>query len=762
MFARSLSGRVTDLQGNPIVFATLAVDKGKARCSTDEAGLYKILIPDAAITVNVSADGYESLKKCFPAGKTDITADFTLDDSGKLEELTVYGKNNRQRLRESEFNVNSVDVKSMINTTATISDLVARTSGVRIRTNGGVGSDFDVSLNGLNGNAVRYFVDGVPMEVLGSQVNLSNIPANNIERVDIYKGVVPAFLGTDAMCGAINIITRNMRKSFVDASISAGSFGTFAADFSAQSVIPHTDIIVRASAGYKSSKNDYLMKGVEVWDKDADQYITTNRRRFHDHYRSLVTRLEAGVQGKPWAKTLFLSLGYSNANKEIQTGSVQAIVYGTPRRKGHSFTGALTYSIDNLLTPGLDFSLNASHTADRSLTVDTVFRKYSWDGSWIPTQRNEISGGAKSLLHYSRPLTVANANLVYKFLDIHTLSLNYSLNLTGNKRYDDLDKEYQPSKDILAKHITSLSYAQNLLDGKLCNTAFGKNYTEGLTIKQMTDHWNTDTKESHTRTYWGYGIGSRYAIMEELQLKASFEHAVRLPLSREALGNGSTVIANLNLKPESSDNVNVGMFGNLNPWRQHRFYYEVAAYLRNVKDMIHLLSDEASGISQYSNISSVKVYGLEGEIGWHFADMLHLTTNWSWSVSRDMNRYRGDGKPSVTYKNRIPNIPWLYGNSELTFIHRNIFSRHDRVRAGYNFSYVHWFYLTWEGYGSLSSKSKIPSQNDHSIYLTYSWKNERYNVTAEINNIFDATLYDNYKLQKPGRSVMFKFHLYID
>ncbi len=41
-------------------------------------------------------------------------------------------------------------------------------------------------------------------------------------------------------------------------------------------------------------------------------------------------------------------------------------------------------------------------------------------------------------------------------------------------------------------------------------------------------------------------------------------------------------------------------------------------------------------------------------------------------------------------------------------------------------------------------------------------ENERYNVTGEVNNIFDRTLYDNYKLQKPGRSIMVKFRLFLE
>ena len=756
----TISGRVTTIDGSPVEAAIVRLDSTDTLSRTDSIGRYSIRVPAGQVSLSVSMTGFNPISRTFTLFSSS-TVNFQLAPVNALFEVTAYGKTKLRQLRESEFSVNSVDVAAAVNTTATLSDLVGRTAGVRIRTTGGLGSDFDVTLNGLTGSAIRYFIDGIPMESRGSDVSLDNLPLNQIERIDIYKGVVPAFLGTDAMGGAINIITRAQKRRYIDASVSAGSFHTFKADFAAQTVEPNTGLIIRPTFNYGYSKNDYMMRNVEVWDKDADRYITTDRRRFHDDYRSIMGQIEAGFENKSWARSLFISASYTDLDKEIQTGSVQAIVYGTPRRLSHAWSLGARYVKDNLFLRGLTLNLSLSHTWDRSQTVDTVYRKYDWNGNWIPTQRNEITGGTRSIRHYLRPLTVVRANLNYRFADIHVLDMNYSLNRTGNKRYDDLDPEYDPAKDILGKHIIGLSYSHSLLDERLQNTIFGKSYIEQLRIVQLSDKWSDNARESSTKTFWGYGIGSRYNIIDPLQVKFSFEHSVRLPLSREMLGNGTTVSANLSLKPENSDNLNLGIFGNLRLGNNHSFYYEIAGYLRHVKDMIHLVTNENTGLSVYGNISSVNVRGIEGELGYHFADKLHLTTNWSYSVSRDMNARRSDGKPSVTYKNRIPNRPWLYGNTELTYLHHGLIMPHDKVRAGYVYQYVHWFYLTWEGYGSLSSKSKIPTQNQQNIYITYSWLDERYNATLEVDNIFDRILYDNYKLQKPGRSIMAKFRIFL-
>ena len=92
---------------------------------------------------------------------------------------------------------------------------------------------------------------------------------------------------------------------------------------------------------------------------------------------------------------------------------------------------------------------------------------------------------------------------------------------------------------------------------------------------------------------------------------------------------------------------------------------------------------------------------------------------------------------------------------------RNLLHRDSKLQLGYRYQYVHWFYLTWEGYGVLDGKSKIPTQNLHSMFLTYSWQRERYNLSLECNNLFDARVYDNYMLQKPGRAFFCKFRLFL-
>ena len=110
-------------------------------------------------------------------------------------------------------------------------------------------------------------------------------------------------------------------------------------------------------------------------------------------------------------------------------------------------------------------------------------------------------------------------------------------------------------KDVVTKHILGLSYNQSLLDGKMENVFFIKDYINHPNIRQTDQSSVTGSKDvqgSTTKNYLGYGAGLRYIIVEPLSIKVSYEHSVRLPIARELLGNGTTIYANVALNRKTA------------------------------------------------------------------------------------------------------------------------------------------------------------------------------------------------------------------
>ncbi|MCM1164345.1 MAG: TonB-dependent receptor plug domain-containing protein [Muribaculaceae bacterium] len=684
-------------------------------------------------------------------------------DTLMLESVQVIGKSSGRRLAEGALTINAVELKANVNRLTNLNDLVNRSAGVKVRREGGYGSDLDLSINGLSGNSIRYFIDGVPLDSKGSEVNLDNIPINMVERVELYKGVVPAHLSSDALGGAVNIVTKRHRQNFLDASYGIGSFHTQTADLTGQFIIPKTAIVVRPTFGLNYSKNDYMMKDVEIWSEKDDKYVKKDLRRFHDDYLSILGQIEVGVNDVKWADAFFITGSYTKIDKEIQTGAIQNKVYGEVERNSHAWNIGMRY----LKRWGnVNTRLNLSHTWDHSETVDSAYRKYTWDGSWIPSGGNEMNNRPRTVRIYKRPLTIVNAGVEYTFVPGHNLSFNYMLNRRGNERYDLLDYTFDPSNDIVTKHILSLTYSQNLIDERWQNMFFVKDYINSLSIEQteLPSISGADKIDPHaTNSYWGAGIGSRFTLNPRISFKASYEHSVRLPLSRELLGNGTTVYPNLAIKPEQSNNWNIGVFGEWRTGYDHYFTYELNGFIRHVQNYIRAVVSERDGMMQYTNEPAIEVKGLDFDLGYTWRNALDISINGSWNDARNLRKYKPDGNLSATYKNRVPNKPWIFGNVEASYTFRDLAKgKSDRLRLEGSWEWIHWYYLNWEAYGAASSKARIPTQSIFNVSATYSVLDGRYNLSVECDNIFDHLAFDNYMLQKPGRAFHAKLRVFFN
>lgn len=543
-----LWGQVRDANGNPVIQAVVMAENTPHGVTTDNKGNYQLSLAPGRYEISVISLGFVRYQKVVNI-KTDIKMDVALElDNIALQSVDILGKTMSQQVRETAYAINAIDVKSVVNSQSNLSDIIGRSNGINIRTEGGLGSNFDLSINGLSGNSVRYFIDGVPFSTLGNNINVGNLPLNIIDRTEVYKGVVPIQLGSDALGGAINIITKKQTFNYVDISYGCGSFDTHRADFNAQFKQKQTGLIVRPSLGFNHSANNYTMHGVEVWDTVAKAFQNTSVKRFHDAYTSAIGRLEIGLTDKKWADALFFSGSVSQVDNELQTGSIQSVVYGQAASNTQSKGLSISYRKTDFITKNLTTNLSYSHTWDHETVVDTAFRKYRWDGTYIESARNEITGRAKSLRHIQRPLDLADIGFSYPWNDNNSLSLHYSFNCVRNNRYDDVDTEFMPSDDKFAKHITGLSYNREWLGMRMSNLFFVKNYTSQLSVEQQDLYWITGSSSiagTSTTSHWGGGSGLRFRLTEALAVKASYEYAVRLPLAREFLGNGTTIYPNL-------------------------------------------------------------------------------------------------------------------------------------------------------------------------------------------------------------------------
>ena len=189
----------------------------------------------------------------------------------------------------------------------------------------------------------------------------------------------------------------------------------------------------------------------------------------------------------------------------------------------------------------------------------------------------------------------------------------------------------------------------------------------------------------------------------------------------------------------------------------------MGGFLRFVDNYIQAQITEKEGTMQYTNEPAVHIKGVEGELRYRWSNKLQVVGNLSWQDARNRQRYKTDGKPSAIFNDRVPNRPWLFGSAEVRYDAGQLVSHllpltsHLYLTADYQ--WVHWYFLSWESYGAKDTKARIPEKNIVGANIAYSWSKDRYSVALDCQNLLDETVYDNYRLQKPGRAFFVKFRL---
>ncbi|WP_028981259.1 TonB-dependent receptor [Sporocytophaga myxococcoides] len=759
----TIKGAVVDSNGKPAAFTLAAIKETGKSTLTEADGTFKLEHPEGAYTLEVQMLDHEPIliKVQVKAGEITDVAQIKLIESDKhLKEVQIIGKSKAQEIKESSYNVNVVDLKTYANTTTDLNQILNRTSGIKVREEAGMGSNFNFTLNGFSGKQVKFFLDGVPMDNFGSSLTLNNIPANLAERIEVYKGVVPIWLGSDALGGAINVVTNQKVKSFADLSYSYGSFNTHRASLNSR-FADSSGFMVNVNAFYNYSDNSYKTY-VESADPITMKYgPEKSYKRFHDRYKSGTLQLEAGIVNKKFADKLLFGIIASGNNKEIQTGMNMQNVVGEAFTKSTSLMPTLKYKKDNLFIQGLSLSFYGSFNSTNSLNVDTSSRKYNWEGQIINSAMNTISGeiDEKTLFKFTDQNFLTTTNLSYKISERSSVGLTHTFNRFRRKGSDPIARFAIAFEDpnILRKHVLGAAYNYKSLNNRFTGTIFGKYFQQKVSTTDASGYDDNKVPVSKSKSYPGYGVAASYFLTSTLQIKASFEHAYRLPDELELMGNGITYKANMTIQPERSNNINLGFITNFKRGNHH-IDFESGVIYRKAFDFIRPNASGGPTVT-YMNEGEVTIKGIEGGFRYMYKSLFYITANGTYQDLRSTYKYFEDGAINFNRNDRIPNFPYLFGNSDIGVRFSDIFSKKDNISLNLGINYVNKFWLFWPKQGGRRGKFDIPGQFTQNIGVTYSFKNERYNISLECNNIGDVRVYDNFKLQKPGRAFYVKFRM---
>ena len=593
---------------------------------------------------------------------------------------------------------------------------------------------------------------------------------NFAERIEVYKGVVPVGFGTDALGGVINIVTnKKKRKWFLDTSYSYGSFNTHKSYVNFGQTFKN-GFTYGINAFQNYSDNDYhvdapIKRYKEDGTTDFDTEKTERVKRFHDTYHNEAVVAKIGVEDKYWADRLMFGFTYSNMYQEIQTGVRQKTVFGEKHRKGHSLMPSLEYNKHNLFTKGLDVVLTANYNRNITYNVDTTRYEYNWLGE----KKLMNSRGEQSYQHTRSNNDNWNATLTvnYQIARMHMFTFNNVWNAFHRNNTSLLAEE--EATDAIAKetrkNIAGLSY--RLMPSDRWNlSVFGKYYRQYVAGPMATDDNASDyVRTSRTTDSWGYGIAGTYFILSGLQTKLSYEKAYRLPTIEEMFGDEDLESGNISIRPENSNNINVNL-SYTKTFGKHSVYVEGGFIYRNTQDYIQRNIQDLSGGKEnatYINYGKVLTKGFNISARYGFSKWLSIGGNFTKMDVRDNEEYQigsmGNSVKNLAYKSRMPNVPYIFSDSDINFYWHGLFKKGNVLTVTYDNLYLHSFSYYSQAIGK-KSDFVVPNQFSHNLTVSYSIQKGRYNFSFECRNLTNEKLYDNFSLQKAGRAFYGKVRVY--
>ncbi len=670
-------------------------------------------------------------------------------------DVTLQGRvDHAARMERSAESVDVIDLSKLRARSLDTSDVLARTEGIVVRRSGALGSQLRLMLDGLDEERIRFFVDTVPLELAGYLVGPQTVTVDMVDRLEIYRGVVPVRFGADTLGGVIHYVTDDSFKTTARASYEIASFNTHRALLSGSHHLDEQHLLVRGQANLDYSANNYPID-VKIADERGRPH-DARVDRFHDGYLGYLGWVEGGMVDAPWIKRLLLRIYASEYDKELQHNIVMSVPYGEARYGGGTYGATLRAVHEDLLADHTELSavLNISRT-----TVDFVDVGewvYNWRGERVRerTRPGEVTDQPTSVIQWQTGY-YDRLGLKWQPVPEHALLLSTAreyITRTGDDRLQTEGRDPEQADRDYFTMVSGVEWESKWWRERIENQIFAKHYWLDTNTEEVIPG-GVFRRRDHDHHRFGVGDGARLRFTSWLWLKTSYELATKLPETYQLFGDGVLVQSNLELVPETSHNVNLSLHVD---WKQRGFGRvtgNLRGFVRRQDNLILLLGNDRNFM--YQNVYEVFAHGVVADVQWEAPrERITANANITWqdltnvSTSGTFEGFRGD---------MLPNRPWLFANLGTSTRIPKVFSDDGAVLAGWDLHYTPWFYRGWESQGDPRFKQKIPTQLVNDVYVTYEWEGTpRWSATISVDNVFDAKVFENFGAQRPGRSFSLK------
>ena len=470
----------------------------------------------------------------------------------------------------------------------TLPDFLEEVPGLRVIRLQGRHGYAVASVRGSTSAQVAVYVDGVLMNLQSeAAVDLSAIPVDSVERIEVYKGYVPSRFGAQAMGGVINIVTKTPGRPETFLSLGAGSFGRFKGTVSR--AVPLWGGKLFGSFGYETYDGDFKYRndGGTPYN-NADDYEGRRRENGFENTDMLLK-----WEDEHWKARA----SWVRRNRELAL-----------RAPGRDKPGASQANAPLLDTDRLDLSAGGNQAWGGV--------NWGWEVAYTRQEKDYYSRSGASDSDFG-PANV-------KTSEYGTSRIGFSLNAdwaVGERHFFEFLGDYSEEKlkvrgDSLFQYLGGIdSYSRRDWSLGLQDTVTLDRAGTLLLTPSVRRHKLTD--EDHFT--WQLALTKeRLFGLPGFMLKGALGTYARAPNTYEQYGDGAFIIpAARDLEWETGKQIDAGILWNgrlegMKGLRDADVSVSLSAFWRDSKNLIEF-DMESPRYGRYKNIAKAEVKGIEAE-----------------------------------------------------------------------------------------------------------------------------------------------------
>ncbi len=538
------------------------------------------------------------------------------DQEAGVETITVTGIEQAEQRASSAFTTRIILENRRLEF-ETGPDLLAESAGVHVRRFGGAGAYSTISIRGSSPNQVQFFIDGVPIsEGRNETVDLSFLPIDSLDTLEIYRGTVPVSFGGSGGNHAVNLVTRAPSSTPRTELIAGyGSFETYRASGTHTQRIGAIDLLAHLSS--LGSKGDFEFLSFSGTESDPGDDVNVRRRNNRFYTINGLLKADTDISSSTRARLTQVA-SYRDA--------------GVPGPDSRQVDQTHQQNIRSVTTIAIDSDRFPIESIDSTHRAYVVYQQLDFDdpehelGPTQDTRDRSVTLGANT----TGTLYGLRAHEPSWFAEI------------AHENFDAFNETSTPVPDLPDQRRlrinASLQDSVQLLDDRIVVLpAIRFQHLEDRFSQSDVGNRPAGATSGVDRDLWSPSIGLVIHAAPWLSFRGNLGRYQRPPNFSELFGNAGVVVPSPDLVPETATQRDVGFRIDSAELPMTRSLTFVYAYFNNDIDNLIAFRGVSPRSFKAENFENVRVRGHEISLQLELKKYVSLVANYTRQTSKNLS-----------------------------------------------------------------------------------------------------------------------------